>query len=733
MAWRVKGGGGGLMGKANPADCPKGNKPHIIVNFINANHAKVIDTVAIWGFICPPSPSGNGRSRYGELFDMTASIKLTLIAATSLFAFQASIVQAQTVTARNLYSFGDQSSSVGNDGWIWDPARGFSGPTSTFAYANTRGFNWRYSNGPTWVERLGYQQGLAPALAKIQAPSGGFSGLYRGYSFAHANAALVRDTNAGGNPNSSSSTYSFEAQVDYYKSLVQSGRVRTAANDLFTYWDNSSFNEYTPLSDIGTPTNRVFNNLRSVANSRATIVALGQITPVKYATETFSGRGTRPTSNFDTYSRVANDALDTYARTQGGVTGKARVIYIDTNALITAIQANPAQYGIQIASPTFLSSTSSCGPTGICITTFRYQNESTLASGYSGSAFDDPYLFYFASESTATLTWRGNQILADYVASNLAGVYAWDQFRAVGSGSGARALAATGVVVGAPTAFAQTTLGFASTTNAKGTKTFALGFGDGISNMSSLDARGGSLRVLGTSTQLTPRLTIGASSFVDEGRYDDLSSNVKGRGGAGFATLDLGSNLDLNILAASQSRTINTARPITFQYVGGIARARTTVNLDLAQASLSRMFDVKGVKIGPVASVASVRERWGKTRETGVPEWLAVNRDAGGFSSMAYNLGVAGDFSFTDKSGGTWNLSAKAGQIQTDEWTSVALLAPSQTLADALEAEKGSASYVTLGMGRSIDNGWSLGLEAGMAKTVDRDVGALRARAILTF
>jgi hypothetical protein len=232
---------------------------------------------------------------------------------------------------------------------------------------------------------------------------------------------------------------------------------------------------------------------------------------------------------------------------------------------------------------------------------------------------------------------------------------------------------------------------------------------------------------------LTSRLTVGGASFTDQSREAELDLGVRGSGGSGFATLDLGQGLDLNVMASSQNRTLNTNRPIMFDYVGGVARSKTKVRLDVAQASLAKMFDVKGLKVGPVASVASVTERWGETRETGVPEWLAANRAAGKDQSTAVNFGVAADWGMTDKSGGQWSLSAKAGRIQADSWTPVAMVAPSQTLADALEQEKGSASFATIGAGREADNGWSFGLEAGIAKTEERQVEAVRARAVLRF
>jgi hypothetical protein len=644
-------------------------------------------------------------------------------------ALELGAATAKSPPPRNLYAFGDSNSSIGNDGWTWTP----NSCVFSSQCINNAGWEFRFSNGPTWVERLGYQLGLAPDLQQVQAPYGGYTSPNRGYSFAHSKAVIGNQGETGINSSGIEGNYArlnAVKQVDFFSQSVKSGAIRTRSNDLFSFWFNQEgYNPYDSAATGGANGVLALDRLRAVASANSNILVLGSILPTQGS---FFGpiASISPGNPFDSSSISINNTLSAYAQTSSATSKRAKTTYVDVAALVRDIQNRPEAYGIRVAQTKLESVLTEVIP-GVFIPLTKVVPGTCLAAGFSASTCPNDYLFF----GNGTLSSRGHDILAYYVASTLGGVYAWDQYRAVGSGSGAPALATAKAGPSSATSagFAAGVLGLNTVNSANGIRSFAFGLDENSQATRSGQSKTGSLQLIGSTMQLTPTLQLGTASFSESAAYQDLDANAFGFGASGYVSLDLGRNFDLNVTASSQSRTLNTSRPILFDYVAGVAKAQTKVSLDSVQASLSKMFDVKGLKIGPVVAVASVNERWGETRETGVPEWLALNRSPASTKSYATNLGLVVNWTGVDRNGGEWSLSANAGRIDGDDWLPTAMLAPSVTLADALEQEKGSASFVTFSADRELENGWSFGLEAGLAQTSQRQVEAVRARAAIKF
>lgn len=688
---------------------------------------------------------------------MNARFRSVLTCATILASLlPIGAVQAQTAQPRNLYVFGDQSVVNGNDAWFWDyqyqygfEAGGPPNPRYTGVFA-------RFSDGANWTERLGFQLGLSPGLYSIRDPWGGFTSQNRGYNFAHALTTvngIVREQN-GYFGWGSAPARNLNEQINAFNRFADQGQIKRQSTDVFII--SNSISRFCPigvncLTDFAfAEASQQYGNsylALTKANKAALHILIGEFNPtlvVNYVltssnyTATYNEFLARDAfvSKFNTYlNLIQNGALKAGLRTE----------YIDPNAPIRDIIARPQAYGITYTTTTYtefpigydtLLPDGTIGPgTGL------------LSSGYCRDAYGrvtrdrdavlttncGDYLWW----SPGVLSSRGNDIFATYVTAYLKGRLGWDVFRAASSGAGAAPIAATKTATAGTTSkgFASSLFGLNQVQTGEKTKVFSLGMSDedSVGTLGLNQSRNGSLQLIGSSTQLTNSLRVGGSYFRDKSRLDDINARVSGSGGASFATLNLGQGLDLNVIASSQERTLNTSRQNFYYYVGGIARARTKVRLDVAQASLSKMFDVKGVQVGPIASVAQINERWGEVRETGVPDWLAFNRPATQLQSTALNLGLGADWSHTDRAGGEWHLSAKTGRIEADPWAPIALVAPTQTLAYALEREKGSVNFATIAAGREIDRGWSLGLEAAIAENEERRMVALRANAALKF
>lgn len=647
----------------------------------------------------------------------------------TLAAMGAGTASAKPPPARNIYVFGDANSSVGNDAWAYSPNSCALLAQCSGAFS---GWEYRFSNGPTWVERLGYQIGLAPDLATLQAPYGGYTQRNKGYSFAHQRSVLGNIGESASDTGGVGVNYArlnASKQIDFFTQNVASGAIKTRANDLHTFWFTPEV--FNPFDNAETRTSAAtasLDRLRGAPHRRSSILVLGSMLPSQ-----FGSFGLNDTDSLNTQRNLAanalNAALSSYAQSTRN-TNRAQAKFVDVAALIGDIQNRPSAYNIRVAKRSITTVSTQVAP-GIFIPIPTAQPGNCLAAGYTASNCPNDYLFY----SDKNLSSRGHDILAYYVASTLGGVYAWDQYRAVGSGGGAQpiALASAGTNAIGSASLTNNVLGLNVSVNHAGVRSFAFGLTDNQEGFAAYRNRIGSLQIFGTTAQIAPNLSGGAATFTERSVYKDLNAGTRSYGGSGHATLTIGPHTDLNLIGASQNRTLNTNRPVLFDYVGGVATAQTKVRLDTVQASLSRMFDVKGAKVGPVVGVAHISERWGAVKETGVPLWLAANSDVRWSTSHAVNLGLAASWSGSDRHGGRWNVGAQLGRIKTDDWAPVALVAPSVTLAEALEQEKGAASYATVSVGRDASIGWGFGLEAGFAQTEAANVSALRTRATFRF
>lgn len=245
-------------------------------------------------------------------------------------------------------------------------------------------FQGRFSNGLTYAERL---PGL---LGIVYTPSTNFA----------VGGALTDTTHNAGLPN-----VGMQSQVN---SFVASGR-SLGSRDLVAVWGGAN-DYFATLNTVATQTTAqatttISNQInRTVGNLSGQVTSLARIggrefilpnLPLLGATPSVAANGATAVATANLITVNHNTTLAVSAASLGPSLG-ANIYLIDTAALFTDIQANPARYGLT-------NVTAACISTPSCV---------------GGSAATQAqYLFWDGVHPTAAI----HQIYAAYVAANLQG------------------------------------------------------------------------------------------------------------------------------------------------------------------------------------------------------------------------------------------------------------------------------------------------------------------------
>ncbi len=288
----------------------------------------------------------------------------------------AAVALAATAEASaKLYAFGDSLSDNGN--------------LSTVTFGLVPGsdyFEGRFSNGPVWVERLGFDLGSNPGLLFLD-PF--FPSFADGYDFAHGGASA---RNRWYLPD----FLEVQGQADKFASLSRSRTLRVGAGDLGTVWAGA--NDYLLYGETSAS-----NTVGGVMNTIATIDAAGldRIVvfnlPLLGDTPGYINTGRR--TELNAYARAHNSLLRTRVQSYDAA-NPSQLVFIDAELAFSTIMAMPQLFGFSVVRPGQNGSA-----TGNC-----------LGDGLVLSACPTGYLFYDTVHPTA----KGHDLIARVVTGVLA-------------------------------------------------------------------------------------------------------------------------------------------------------------------------------------------------------------------------------------------------------------------------------------------------------------------------
>jgi phospholipase/lecithinase/hemolysin len=273
---------------------------------------------------------------------MKKQVLIAGIVLTSLFT----PLEAKAVSLSGLYVFGDSLSDSGN---TFKLGNGFPPPP----YAG------RFSNGPVWVEYLGQELGLTPALFSDVSTGATFKD---GINFAVGGATTGID-------NTLASTASFvslfpglanlpglQQQIDAFTRLIPAGE-SADPNALYIVWAGA--NDYLPNAGMFTPAQTPIQPLSNLTNAVASLDRLGAKnimvvnlpplgnTPLVLGlNQSFPGAS----QSFNTLAGFHNQGLEGLKEQ---VSPDVNLIDLDINTFFNQVISDPAKFG-------FTNSTDSC-------------------------------------------------------------------------------------------------------------------------------------------------------------------------------------------------------------------------------------------------------------------------------------------------------------------------------------------------------------------------------------
>lgn len=560
-----------------------------------------------------------------------------------------------------LYAFGDSLSDTGN--------------INTITFGIEPGSDYwrgRFSNGPVWVERLGYRLGKAPGLF-YRDPA--FASQTDGYSFAHGGAAAVERWYLP-------DFLEAQGQASYYWNQARKGRVTARSYDIATLWIGG--NDYLLYDERSAPTvvNGVMRSLRTLdATGIGHIVVfnlpyLGEIPgeirgPDRAALNRVSGQ----------HNSLLHAELQRFRPT-----ARARIVTVDANRIFSLVRQGVG--GFTVTKPGDRGSrTGSCKGDGLLL-----------------AACPAHYFFYDGVHPTAS----GHQFIAGVVLDRLAG-------RAAALTRDALAVAATTGFSGLQLAAVRARLDAAASSSegsASGLTAFGFGADAGTPGaaLASDDQEGFGVEWRSDSVMLGFSASTGASADGDRDR-DGMSADSQAQGFAAYAGLSFdGALLDATV---SHARALQSYTRLTAIDTLGLASGEAWVAQTVTTMGLSRRFEWGAFSVTPELRGLHARSEADAFREQGTM----------GLSDNDYEAfqadGTLGQTGLTAAYGGDgWGASLSVRMIaRLDGQAPLRLLAP-QAFANAplddasVAADLGASAWGEVWIASG--DAWSLRAEGGV-------------------
>lgn len=281
-----------------------------------------------------------------------------------------------TVSAQNLYTFGDSLSDNGN---LFIATGGTYPPLDTYSWG-------RATNGSTWSARIGYHLGHAPNAEYLSEPYGGFNSDLIGWNFAHFGATIDPDL-------TSMNGQKLTSQVDFFQSLALDDTFRIDPIDAFAIWagtnDYLAYGADDPAEQVSILMQQV-KKINAVGGRNIMVFDL----PLWGNSPFGSDRGDTKALNalISSHNSQLKKAISKHQRRF-----KIDAYYVPVSELFTDVMTNPEEYGFTTVMP-------GDGSTGHC-----------LGDGLVLDECPSTYAFYDSLHPTTAMhRWIGNFGRAQY-------------------------------------------------------------------------------------------------------------------------------------------------------------------------------------------------------------------------------------------------------------------------------------------------------------------------------
>jgi len=282
----------------------------------------------MWGLM---SKRINGRmKRNGSLFLLAA------------LAFCLAPLRAQTPPYTGMVSFGDSLSDTGNMNYIVSGGGELEqlGQWLTGFDPNNY-YNYRFSNGPVWVDQLYTSLGFGPLGS--MAPNAGVD-RKNGTNFSFAGSRSGTGTYGLIFPNLQTQVSTYTAQLAESNPALPAPAttlftIWSGANDVFDYVESSGTSGITP-QDVA---NNIATSITSLYADGGRYFLVPNLPPIGETPSYINDPVKRDMANtfVDTYNGLLDSSLDTLLENLDGVV----IIKLDINQLFRDIEADPALYG----------------------------------------------------------------------------------------------------------------------------------------------------------------------------------------------------------------------------------------------------------------------------------------------------------------------------------------------------------------------------------------------------